>query len=522
MKTRKLLSLVLSLVMLCSITSLAAAEEAPTLTYWCLFENNASKTVSNYADLPLYKELMDRLNLNIVFTHPPTGMDKEQFSLLVAGSELPDIIEYNWFTNYPDGPQAALDEGVIIPLNEYLENGSLPNLKALFDSDPDLAASCATFEGEYYCFPFVRSNELMEQKGGGLTVRQDVLESLGLEIPTTISEWENVFEAAQAAGWEHPLTIEYNAMHGTLWGGDENTFCGAWDVSYHFYVEDGVVKFGPIQEGYKAYLEKMADWYAKGYIDPDFLTVDASSLNGKMTGESAMATFRSPDSGIGVWTKALKEVKPEARFVAAPFPTLEKGETRYLGNMNLRYQANYSAAITTSCKNVEAALKLLDYAYSKEGNLLYNFGVEGVSFAYDENGDAQFTDLITNNPDGLTLKEAMILWCRNSSGGPFVKEAGPILAQRRDNQDQYDAPYIWDKSVDWSKNLPRMVFSGDENEEYSDIMAEIDTILEEMTVKIIIGDKTMDAYDGYVQDMYDADIERAIQLVQTAYDRQTK
>ena len=86
MKT-KLLALLLAMVMVPAMLPLTASAEAdrPTLSYWCLFENNASKSVDNYADLPLYKELMDRLNINITFTHPPTGMDREQFSLLIAG-----------------------------------------------------------------------------------------------------------------------------------------------------------------------------------------------------------------------------------------------------------------------------------------------------------------------------------------------------------------------------------------------------------------------------------------------------
>ena len=235
-----------------------------------------------------------------------------------------------------------------------------------------------------------------------------------------------------------------------------------------------------------------------------------------------MATYRSPDSGIGVWTKNMQATNPDVVFCAAKFPVLNEGDTRYFGAMNLRYQAAYSAAITTSCKDVEAALKLLDYAYSEEGRLLYNFGVEGISFEYDENGTPQFTDLIRNNPDGLSLKEAMILWCRNSAGGPFEKDAGPILAQRVDNQYQYDAPFFWDASIDWSKNLPRMVYSGEENSALNDIMNEIDTILEEMTVKIIIGDQSADAYDDYVATMKEAGIEEAIEIVQTAYDRMSK
>ena len=520
MKT-KLLALFLAMVMVSAILPLTASAEAdrPTLSYWCLFENNASKSVDNYADLPLYKELMDRLNINITFTHPPTGMDREQFSLLIAGQTLPDIIEYDWYNRYPGGTQAAIDDGVIISLNEYLENGSMPNLARVFENDPDLAATCRTYEGNYYVAPFIRSNELMIQKGGGPTVRLDVLQKLGLDLPETIADWEEMFAKAQENGYEHPFIARYDDLHGSSMSSSESVFCGAYGVYYSFYVEDEQIKFGPIEPGYKDYLAKMAEWYAKGYIDPDFLTLDNSGLDGKMTGDVCMSTYRSPDSGIGVWTTNMQATNPDVIFCAAKFPVLNEGDTRYFANMNLRYQAAYSAAITTSCKDIEAALKLLDYAYSDEGRLLYNFGVEGISFEYDESGTPQFTDLIRNNPDGLTLKEAMILWCRNTAGGPFEKDAGPILAQRVNNKYQYDAPFFWDASVDWSKNLPRMVYSGEENSELNDIMNEIDTILEEMTVKIIIGDQPVDAYESYVDTIKDAGIEDAIQIVQTAYDR---
>ena len=38
-------------------------------------------------------------------------------------------------------------DGVIISLNQYLENGSMPNLAKVFEDDPELAATCRTFDG---------------------------------------------------------------------------------------------------------------------------------------------------------------------------------------------------------------------------------------------------------------------------------------------------------------------------------------------------------------------------------------
>ncbi|WP_102410016.1 extracellular solute-binding protein [Beduinella massiliensis] len=516
-RNSRILACLIALCMLTALLPLAAlAEDAntPTLTIWCAFENNAAKSVSNYADLPLYQELQKRLGVKLVFQHPPTGMEADQFKLLVASKDLPDIIEYDWFTQYPKGPQRAIDDGVIIPLNEYMEAGLTPNLSAKLGDDPELDASVKTYTGNYYVFPFIRDTALMEQKGGGITVRKDVLDSLGLEVPTTIAEWEAAFEKMQQAGFEHPFTAIFKDLHT-----NDSTWVGAWGIAYGFYQVDGEVRFGQVQPEYRQYLETMARWFEKGYIDPDLLTNDNAALDGKMTSGSAAVTYRSPDSGIGVWTKAMRPANPDVMLVAAPYPTLEKGETRYIAQPNYRYQAAYSAAITTSCKDVELALKVLDYAYSPEGQLLYNFGVEGVSFEYDENGEPQFTDLIKNNPDGLTLKEAMILYCRNTSGGPFEKAVGPIISQRT-YQEQLDAPIIWFKSVDWSRSLPRIVYSGEESAEYATIMNEINVLTEEMTVKIMIGDKPLESFDSYVESIEKAGVARAVEIVQTALDRQ--
>ena len=43
----------------------------------------------------------------------------------------------------------------------------------------------------------------------------------------------------------------------------------------------------------------------------------------------------------------------------------------------------------------------LNYFFTDPGYIMVNYGEEGVSFNYDENGEPHFTELVTNNPDGL-------------------------------------------------------------------------------------------------------------------------
>jgi|GEM_PF-4387181 hypothetical protein len=67
-------------------------------------------------------------------------------------------------------------------------------------------------------------------------------------------------------------------------------------------------------------------------------------------------------------------------LIGAPYPVLNQGETPKFGQEAWSYGANASAAISKDAKNPKLAAQVLDYAYSKAGDLLYNYGTEGKSY----------------------------------------------------------------------------------------------------------------------------------------------
>ncbi len=54
-------------------------------------------------------------------------------------------------------------------------------------------------------------------------------------------------------------------------------------------------------------------------------------------------------------------------------------------------------ASSATSGNVELAMKMLEYAYSEEGHMFFNFGTEGVSYTM-EDGYPKFIDLLMKNP----------------------------------------------------------------------------------------------------------------------------
>ena len=106
------------------------------VTYWVMLSGNASQVVTNLAETPFAQKLMETFDCTIEYQHPAQGQDAEKFNVLVASGKLPDIIEYKWQTAYPGGPQKAIDDGIIYPLDLKKD---APNLKKFIESEQGIA-----------------------------------------------------------------------------------------------------------------------------------------------------------------------------------------------------------------------------------------------------------------------------------------------------------------------------------------------------------------------------------------------
>ena len=496
----------------------AAAEEfsypmsGKELTYWCELNTNVSANYTNMGDTPFGQGLMERTGVTITYLHPPTGQLNEQFNLILADGDLPDIMEYTW-QSYPGGPQKAIEDGNILALNDIIDQ-YCPNLKAYLEAHPDVDRQCKTDEGNYYMFPFVRGDDSL-RVSTGLMIRQDWLNDLGLEMPTTIDEWHDVLTAFKTEkGATAPFAFEYTTPSlRNNW-----PFMSVYNTTAEFYVgDDGKIHYGPAEENYKEFLATMNQWYKEGLLDPDMPTAQLDQVSAKMTSGASGASLGWIGSRMGVWTTAAKETDPNYDLEAAPVPTLNKGETAKMGPMDNVVVNNGGAAITTRCKDIEAAARLLDWAYSDEGHMYYNFGTEGESYTM-ENGEPVYTDLILNNPDGLPIAQAMSGYIRGNYNGPFVQDVR--YAQQYYTMDcQKKAQATWTVPEASEHVLPPITPSSGESEEFSAIMNEINTYRDEMTLKFILGTESLDNFDKFVDTMNQMNLKRAIEIENSALDR---
>lgn len=487
-------------------------EKGEPLTYWAELTTNVSANWASLGDTPFGKGLMKNTGVDINFLHPPIGQHKEQFSLILADGNLPDVMEWNWTVDYPGGPEKAIKDGIIIPLNDVFEK-YCPNIVAYLKENPEIDRAIKTDEGHYYCFPFIRGEQGL-QRVLGLMVRQDWLDEIGMEVPTTIDEWHTVLTAFKEKGVAAPYTTEYT--HSQIINADP--FAYAFNTTRNFYLgSDGKVHFGAAEPGYKEYLATMAQWYAEGLIDPDLATLKLDQVSAKMTNGDSGASVGFGGSRMGTWTSAARATNPDYKLVPCPVPTLEKGATAEMGYIEPAFTGRASVAITTSCKDVERAARLLDYGYSEEGHVYYNFGEEGVSFEWKD-GYPTYTDLVMKSPDGLPPAQAMASYMRGNYNGPFVQDIR-YLEQYYTLQEQKDTVPTWDKNNGDKHALPPITPTAEESKEFSTIMNEINTYRDEMTLKFIFGQESIDNFDKYVENIKSMGLERALEIQNAALER---
>ncbi|MDL2234255.1 extracellular solute-binding protein, partial [Ruminococcaceae bacterium OttesenSCG-928-L11] len=482
------------------------------LTIYKPLHTNLQQYASGNKDLPFYEELAKNTNTELTFMTPPVGQEKEQFNLIIASGDFPDLFIDPW-TNYTGGAAKALQDNIIIPLNDLMESHG-PNMKQAFADFPNAMKYVTTENGDIYGAPIIFASPL-QLVTWGPNMRLDWLEELGMELPQTIEEYHAVLTAFKnEKGATCPMVFSLDHFKNSM------IVASAYGVSTSekFYQENGVVKYGPMEPGYRSYLETLSQWYSEGLIDPDFATLDNNTRNTKMlNGQSGLA-YAPTKGGLAAWTSSLRETNPSATVGGAPFPALNKGETVAMGQTN--DPATVRTAISSTCKTPEAAMAFIDYGYSEEGHMLLNFGIEGVSYEMID-GKAIYTDLIMKSEEmpPLSRLNHYATSPEGNAGLQMVYDIG-FLEQMNAYEPQINiALERWSGSNTYANNIPGSVKPlSEDSSKYATIMNEVITYVDEMFLKFVMGQESLDKYDSFVETIKAKDIETAVAIMQRAYD----
>jgi len=294
------------------------------------------------------------------------------------------------------------------------------------------------------------------------------------------------------------------------------------------FLDEGNVRMAWIEPEFREFLRLMNRWVDMGLLNTNNMFNMSRQIWDQMvlTGELG-ATLGNAGGGIGTWLNAAEgnpDIDPGFNLVAAHYPVFNRGDRISHGHTTFQFAFDSPghAAITTAARNrgvEEIATRVLDFAYSEEGYILNNFGVEGVTFQWD-NGFPRYTDLITNNPDGLSMNEIMSLHMRSMSSGPFVQSPNYVVQFQRLPQ-QINAIELWgDQDNPASTLMPPVSYSAEETQAIARILGDLNTYRLEMVANFIIGNASLDNdWDAFVENMINMGAHEVIEVHQQAVDR---
>lgn len=486
------------------------------LSVWTSFQSPAAGYINNYDEFFAVKAAEEATGVHIAWIEVSPGVQRDQLMISANSGDYPDIYR-NFLTNYGTSGAQAYDDGIIINLNDWIAS-SAPNYLALLEANETSYRDSVDDDGNLWMFyAFITEFRAV----AGLTVRQDWLDELNLGAPTSFSQMADVLKAFKT---EYDLSSPLLVHEGNYFGGGfliangfHTTGLSSMNSSEALHQVNGTVVYGVVEDNFKEYLMMMNEWYDAGLFSSDFI-----SISGNTKGEQQIGMIANGETGIfDASTQLFADFKAlsgddDFSIVGIAAITADGSPTTHFTEKSLRAGRN-GYVVTTTCKDVELAVRWIDWWFSDEGMLVANYGVEGESWEY-VNGVPSYTDLVMNSEmTDLSLTQAANYYS-------VYNEVVALFDEWRLRQIYTDAETasmeIWDASTDGSYLLPRgLSLTSAESAAISSTLADINTFAEENIARFITGGKSFDEWDDYVAAIEGMGLSTILETYQAAFNR---
>ena len=489
------------------------------LNIWCGNQMALATDISSWEASPFHSGLESLTGVKMNWLWPTKGADVSQaYNLLWTDYDVPDIIFHN-VSN--DDAKALLEDGYIYDLTEYLPEYAPNYWKWLNQPEnEDTKKSVQLSDGSYFSVASMKE-DAYSMVWIGPIVRQDWLDECGLKAPVTLADWENVLTVFKE---KYGATLSFKIGEITYSGGlaSGTGALGFLDTTDFRVTDDGTVVIPQIEDGYKELLEIMVRWWEKGLIDHDSLSMSDDALRQKTLNGKAGIVFASGTGASNIITDAANE-KNGANWVGLSYPRTAEGEPTSMICHQYGKSTGYHAMISAASSEEEliAALRWLDYGWTEEGMMYWNFGTEGISYQYDKDGKPQWSEIITTDPLGL-LEGAKKY---RGTGG-----SAPVLQMRSMAEANNVGVGIMDSVIKtWMDNtvadkhmLPTIDMEETDRETYEQMWAAISTYIDEESMKMFTGKTPITQYDAFVKKLYDMGLQDVLDIKQKYYDEYMK
>ena len=391
---KKFLAILLAAMMLLAMIPAAVAEGTPEPWTVTVFRGDPGDQPTD--DNKIYKMIEEQFGIKFEFEFLAGNLD-ETLGLKIADEVYPDLFDGG------NSAETLENAGVLIDLLPYISEEKTPNLYKHIYTD-DRIKQLTNEDGELFIIPNygINYNEQIQNycNGPAFFIQKQVIAWNNYQVPTTLNEYFDLIERFLA---ENPTTADGTPYQGFA------ILCEGWR---HFCLinpvqhlmgrpNDGEVLIDVTTPEYKtetfidkpyakAYYAKLNEEFHKGLISKDTFVMNYDQYIAALSNGTVLGMF-DQTWDFGTATQSLETSNMYANtYLALPLvydPEYVDGKTieeHYLNGAVMNKDRGFG--ISTSCKDPERLVQLMEALLSDEWQIILQWGIEGEDYTVDENG----------------------------------------------------------------------------------------------------------------------------------------
>lgn len=398
-KTNRTLALVMALAMLLGMTSLTAmAEDKPdtwiadrVVQVQAYVDDIGYSLPIDQLNTPVMEELQRRTGMKIEFLYTPGEKDRYVLAAQLATGQLPDMIcSYLNNSTRPEFPilHKAAMEGMFTDLAPYLADCKVYSKYMDEDYLPSDSYHNITWRSDFGGAAYMMhlgidavDTSLIwnpnDEYVGGLYIRRDIADDLALD-ERSITSSEALYQLLLKIKEKNYVDVNGNVvtpLGPKYWGGSVDALGSivtdlTWGVSGNYNItEDGEVLHEAETDWVFTKIEYLRKLLNEGLMHPEFFTMDTTRCK-ELCENRSIAIIGDIHNYVDIIYNS------EDWIPLGPIANY----TGYVGNISSGKGGYGQWAIPATTKNPEEIVKLMDYIASYEGQLLFMYGIEGLTY----------------------------------------------------------------------------------------------------------------------------------------------
>ncbi len=503
---KRIVSLLLALLMAVGCCSLAMADEKVKLSA-VIVQHSACP---DFDDSPMWLKIAEEAGVELEWETVRSDWATRK-SVLIGTNQMPDlwIGEYNLNVSDIQSNQEAF-----VKLNDYIDNST--NVKKMFDEHPELYTPITFPDGSIYSIPMFTA--------GGVRAISDCwfinktwLDKAGMDVPTTLDE---LFDALMYFKTQDPNGngladeipfVDFQEAAGILanaYGIVQNT-----SVDWFAIDDNGELYWAAASDAFKETIKFMRKCFENGLADPEAFTQPWQDYYAYCGGDTAIG-------GIGIaWTIEALMAKKEVGDQYVLMPALKDQNGNQYFNVSGSPARPIGYAISASCKDIDAAWRVIETAYATDNGLQLAFGQinppEGKG-GLIENADGTYTVVpppADSNWDIWNISQTSF---RATS---YVSEE--TYAKIQPSEDMITKAFINDFYAPFSGHpvMPSCyIFDNDTNDELSVIKTDINSLLNQRIAAWVTGELDVESdWEDYKAELDALQLDRYVEIYAERY-----